>query len=135
VVRERQADGSWKYDYYLCHTPPNTPLAELVRVTRAAHRIEECFRRGKSEAGLADYEVRTWEGWYHHQTLALLATWFLTLETRRGKKSGPSHHRPPSPLHHRQLAASATPGRLTEANRSLRNAAAPTQRRSTAVPP
>jgi SRSO17 transposase len=105
VVRERQADGSWKYDYYLCHAPPDTPLAELVRVTRAAHRIEQCFQRGKSEAGLADYEVRTWEGWYHHQTLALLATWFLTLETRREKKGGPSRDCSPSPQHHRQLAA------------------------------
>jgi hypothetical protein len=29
--------------------------------------------------------VRTWEGWHHHQTLSLLATWFLTQEARRGK--------------------------------------------------
>ena len=48
--------------------------------------IEQCLQRAKGEAGLADYEVRTWRGWYHHQALALVATWFLAGEARRGKK-------------------------------------------------
>ena len=64
-------------------------MAEFARVFKAEHRIEECLQRAKSEAGLADYQVRTWEGWHHHQALALVATWFLTQETRRGKKSAP----------------------------------------------
>jgi SRSO17 transposase len=87
VIRERQADGSWKHDYYLSNAPVEIPLAEFARVTKAAHRIEECFERAKGESGLADYEVRTWRGWHHHQTLSLIATWFLTQETRRGEKS------------------------------------------------
>jgi SRSO17 transposase len=86
VFRERQADGSWKHDYLLSNAPLSTPMAEFARVFKARHRIEECLRRAKGEAGLADYEVRTWRGWYHHQALALTATWFLTVETRRGKK-------------------------------------------------
>jgi SRSO17 transposase len=94
VIRERQADGSMKHDYYLSNAPPDTPLAEFARVAKAAHRIEECLHRAKSEAGLADYEVRTWRGWHHHQTLSLLATWFLTQETRRGKKIHAGDHRP-----------------------------------------
>ncbi len=96
VIRERQADGSLKHDYYLSNAPPETSLAEFCRVAKAAHRIEECLHRAKSEAGLADYEVRTWRGWHHHQTLSLLATWFLTQETRRGKKSHAGDHRPTS---------------------------------------
>jgi hypothetical protein len=55
-------------------------------VFKAQHRIEECLKRAKGEAGLADYQVRTWQGWHHHQALSLIATWFLTQETRRGKK-------------------------------------------------
>jgi SRSO17 transposase len=92
VIRERQANGSLKHDYYLSNAPPETPLAEFCRVAKAAHRIEECLQRAKSEAGLADYEVRTWRGWHHHQTLSLLATWFLTQETRRGKKYHAGDH-------------------------------------------
>jgi SRSO17 transposase len=96
VIREPQSDGSMKHDYYLSNASHDTPLTEFARVAKAAHRIEECFRRAKSEAGLADYEVRTWRGWHHHQTLSLLATWFLTQETRRGKKIHAGDHRPAS---------------------------------------
>jgi SRSO17 transposase len=86
AIRERQGDGSWKHDYYLSNASWQTPLTEFARVAKAEHRIEECLKCAKSEAGLADYQVRTWEGWHHHQTLALIATWFLDVETRRGKK-------------------------------------------------
>ena len=41
------------------------------------HRIEECLKRAKGEAGLGDYQVRNWKAWHHHLTLALLAAWFL----------------------------------------------------------
>ena len=93
VIRESQADGSWKHDYYLSNAPVETPLSEFARVSKAAHRIEECFERAKGESGLADYEVRTWRGWHHHQTLSLIATWFLTQEARRKKKSHSGRHR------------------------------------------
>jgi SRSO17 transposase len=89
VFREKQNDGTWKHDYLLSNARPLTPLQEFARVFKAEHRIEECLQRAKGEAGLADYQVRTWEGWHHHQTLALLATWFLTQETRRGKNTDP----------------------------------------------
>jgi SRSO17 transposase len=87
VFRERQGDGAWKHDYLLSNAWVTTSLQEFARVFNAEHRIEECLKRAKSEAGLADYQVRTWGGWHHHQTLALLATWFLTQETRRGKNT------------------------------------------------
>jgi SRSO17 transposase len=86
AFRERQGDGSWKHDYLLSNAPLGTPVTEFARVFKAQHRVEECLQRAKGEAGLADYEVRTWRGWHHHQALALVATWFLTVEARRGKK-------------------------------------------------
>lgn len=61
-----------------------------MRVSKAEHRVEEFPQRGKSEAGLAVYEVRTWRGWHHHQTLSLIATWFLTQESRSRKKITPA---------------------------------------------
>jgi SRSO17 transposase len=96
VSREQQADGSWKHDYLLSNAAVTTTLVEFARVFKAEHKIEECLKRAKGEAGLADYQVRTWEGWHHHQTLSLLATWFLTQETRRGKNPDPGADGPAS---------------------------------------
>ena len=91
VIRYRDRDQQEvvKVDYYLSNATPETPVWEFARVAKAEHRIEECIQRSKSEAGLADYEVRNWTGWQQHQTLSLLATWFLVRETERGKKMDP----------------------------------------------
>lgn len=97
VIRRADESGAVKHDYYLSNAPPETPRPELARVAKAEHRIEECLQRGKSECGLADYEVRSWGGWYHHQTLSLLAAWFLNCELRAGKKIGPNLHLPATP--------------------------------------
>lgn len=88
VMRYRDRDNQQvvKVDYYLSNAAPETPLWQFARVAKAEHRIEDCIQRSKSEAGLADYEVRNWTGWQQHQTLSLLATWFLVQETERGKK-------------------------------------------------
>lgn len=95
ITRERQTDGKFKHDYYLSNAAADVSLEELSRVSKAAHRIEECFKRAKSEAGLADYQVRNWIAWHHHQSLSLLAAWFLNQETRRGKKPDGGIDEPP----------------------------------------
>ena len=87
VFREQQSDCSWKHDYLLSNEIASSPPAEMSWVYKAEHRIEECIKTAKSEAGLADYQVRTWEGWHHHQCLSLLATWFLCEEGRRGNNT------------------------------------------------
>jgi SRSO17 transposase len=88
VIRYKDRDNRRvvKTDYYLSNGAFDIRLAEFARVAKAEHRVEECIQRSKSEAGLADYEVRTWRGWHHHQTLSLIATWFLVTEALRGKK-------------------------------------------------
>lgn len=103
VIRYRDRDQNRivKTDYYLSNAVAPTPLPEFARVAKAEHRIEECIQRSKSEAGLADYEVRNWNGWQHHQTLALLATWFLVTETLGGKKIDPCHHAAAASRRHR----------------------------------
>src|SRR5262249_3129781 len=58
--------------------------------------IEECLERAKGEAGLGDYQVRNWIAWHHHQTLSLLAAWFLNQEARRGKNPDTPADRPPA---------------------------------------
>ena len=102
VIRYRDRDDGKviKTDYYLSNAAPQTEMAEFARVAKAEHRIEECIQRAKSEAGLADYEVRNWKGWHHHQILSLIATWFLVSEARRGKKMDARNHRSADPRRH-----------------------------------
>lgn len=128
VVRERQGDGTLKHDYYLSNAPCETPLVEFARVCKAEHRVEECLQRAKSESGLADYEVRTWRGWHHHQALSLVATWFLTREARRGKKIHARHHGPASSHDTGFLAASETPLRSSRSYLPTNHPSAATER-------
>lgn len=99
VIRYKDRDDRRvvKTDYYLSNASLETELLEFGRAAKAEHRIEECIQRAKSEAGLADYEVRTWRGWHHHQALSLIATWFLVTETRRGKKIHAGAYGSPTP--------------------------------------
>jgi SRSO17 transposase len=63
--------------YYVVFGPARTTLATLARVAGRRWAVEECFEVAKQEVGLADYEIRSWHGWYRHVTLAMLALAFL----------------------------------------------------------
>ena len=73
-----------EYKYVITNAKrPSISIGAIVRAILARHVIEELFERAKGESGLAHYEVRSWVGWHHHMTFALLASWFLELERRR----------------------------------------------------
>ena len=65
--------------YYVCYGPAGTTLEELSRVTGTRWAIEECFEEAKGQVGLDQYEVRRWDGWYRHITLAMLAHAYLAV--------------------------------------------------------
>ena len=65
--------------YYVCFGPAYTPLEELVRVAGIRWAIKECFEEAKGQVGLDQYEVRKWDGWYRHITLAMLAHAYLAV--------------------------------------------------------
>jgi len=67
--------------YYMCHGPEHTPLRELVRAAGARWAIEETFQTAKGQVGLDQYQVRRYDSWYRHITLAMLAHAFLTVTT------------------------------------------------------
>jgi SRSO17 transposase len=98
-------------------------LAELARVRGQRHQAEEVLQEGKGEVGLAQYEVRSWVGWHHHMTLALLALWFLVLERRRLGKQNAGLERATSArgLQPAAAAPAPSPGQIAaEVNRVLR---------------
>ena len=135
VTRERQADGTFKLDYYLSNAEPDVPLAELARVAKAAHRIEQCFERAKGEAGLADYQVRNWMAWHHHQTLSLLAAWFLNQETRRGKNTDPRADHAANATAHRGTDRETTQFKYSRGSLPSQHSLAATQRTGTIPSP
>jgi SRSO17 transposase len=56
--------------------------------------IEQCFEVGKSEVGLDEYEVRSWQGWYRHITLCMLAQAFLTVMRTQNTGQEPAQAEP-----------------------------------------
>jgi len=88
LVRRSLSDPS-DLAYYLCYGPERTPLRELVRVAGARWAIEETFQTAKGQVGLDQYQVRRYDSWYRHITLAMLAHAFLTVTTAdAGGKKG-----------------------------------------------
>jgi SRSO17 transposase len=94
-------DTHYRYHYYLTPTCggkaelAEPSLSELARVIKASACIEASFKRGKSEVGMDEYQVRTWPGWHHHMALSLMAIWFLIGETHRGQQVTPALTLPP----------------------------------------
>jgi SRSO17 transposase len=81
VIRRSMAVGVKppKLAYVLVFAPTGTTLQEMVLVIGARWTVEQCFEVGKDEVGLDEYEVRSWQGWYRHITLCMLAQAFLTV--------------------------------------------------------
>jgi SRSO17 transposase len=81
LVRRSLADGALAY--YVCYGPADTSLAELVRVAGVRWTVECGFQQGKGETGLDHYQVRRYQAWYRHVTLAMLAQAFLAVQRAR----------------------------------------------------
>jgi SRSO17 transposase len=128
VTRSPEGNNKVKYDYYLSNAPVETPLEESARVVKAEHRIEDCLKRAKSEAGLSDYEVRTWAGWHHHQILSLIALWFLIVETHRGEKIHPCTDGSPNSNYIVRVVASGMRPQVSRLGQTVYKAKKQTQR-------
>ena len=91
LVLRRDLEGS-EAKYYLSNAPEETRLLRLAQVAAMRWPIETEFQTEKGETGLDEYEVRSWLGWHHHITMALLAGAFLlSLQLDWGKTDAPDH--------------------------------------------
>ena len=88
LLRRSLTDG--ELAHYLCFCPPESSLADLVAVAGRRWAIEESFQTAKGEVGLDHYQVRRYEAWYRHITLACLAHAYLTVTRAAtdGEKGG-----------------------------------------------
>ncbi len=85
LIRRSLSDPS-KRAYYRVSGPAGTTLAEAVRVAGSRWSIEQGLEEAKGEAGLDQYEVRTWTAWYRHITLARLSHAVLVVMRAQEKK-------------------------------------------------
>lgn len=77
LLIRRGTDDKQARAYYLCQAPAEASAQDLAVAAGQRWAIESCFEAAKQEAGLDDYEVRSWHGWYRHITLSMLALAFL----------------------------------------------------------
>jgi SRSO17 transposase len=89
LVRRQITSGDIEPElaYYLCFAPTGTIDDELIRVAGARWAIEECFQTAKNEVGLDHYQVRRYDAWYRHITLAMLAAAFLAVTAATAPKA------------------------------------------------
>jgi SRSO17 transposase len=78
-VLARRTITTGELAYYRCFGPRGTRLRTLVATAGARWAVEESFQTAKNEAGLDQYQVRRYDAWYAHITLAMAAAAFLTV--------------------------------------------------------
>ncbi|MFP2913007.1 IS701 family transposase [Pyxidicoccus sp. 3LFB2] len=110
--------------YSLSSLPEDTPLKELVRLSKLRWRVERDYQELKGEVGLDHFEGRGWRGFHHHVTLCMVAHGFLalrralfppeenTLDAARGAPPPSASAAAP----HRPLPSMPAPSRRTRAS-------------------
>jgi SRSO17 transposase len=83
----RNAKGEHELAYYLCCAPDGTTDEDLIRVAGSRWGIEECFQTAKTGTGLDQYQVRRYDAWYRHVTLAMLAHAYLSVTAATAPKA------------------------------------------------
>jgi SRSO17 transposase len=83
----RNSKGEHELAYYLCCAPATTTDEDLIRVAGSRWAIEDCFQTAKTETGLDHYQVRRYDAWYRHATLAMLAHAYLAVTAARAPKA------------------------------------------------
>jgi SRSO17 transposase len=96
IIARRRPGEPQERDYFFAWGPGETPVEELVRVPGARWRVEDAIKLAKSACGLADYEVRSYHGWYRHITLAMLAAAFLAVQDARSAREREPAATPPA---------------------------------------
>jgi len=86
LLARRSRSDPTELAYFRVFGPTTTALRELVRVAGTRWAIEESFEDAKGVVGLDHYEVRKWNAWYRHITLALLAHAYLEVTRRNANQ-------------------------------------------------
>ncbi len=103
--------------YVLVFARQGTTLQEMVQVIGSRWTVEQCFEVGKGEVGLDEYEVRSWQGWYRHITLCMLAQAFLTVLRAESTGQEPAQSEQEGKKREHRLQAQFSPSTFSEFKR------------------
>ena len=78
VTREIGAPETTKYS--LSNAGDKPSVQRLAFMQRQRYWIERAFQEAKNEAGMDEYQARSWQAWYHHMALVMMALLFLLKE-------------------------------------------------------
>ena len=79
LLARRNVTDPTEITYYYVYGPEATTVEDMAQVAGKRWTIEEALETAKNDVGLDQYEVRRWDGWYRHVTLALVAHAFLSV--------------------------------------------------------
>lgn len=81
-------DKGGEIKHTLSNAPPGTTQEQLAKHQGQRHFIERAFQNSKSHLGMADYQMRQWNGWHRHMAMVALAGLFVMEERMlSGKRS------------------------------------------------
>lgn len=89
LVVTREKDDPEAIKYSLSNAPASTSLSRLAYMQRQRYWVERAFQEAKNEAGLDEYQARSWQAWHHHVALVMMALLFLLRERQLQKETLP----------------------------------------------
>lgn len=87
VTREKGEPEEIKYS--LSNAPLGTSLSRLAYMQRQRYWVERAFQEAKNDAGMDEYQARSWQAWHHHMALVMMALLFLLRERQLQKEALP----------------------------------------------
>lgn len=80
LVATREKGDPEAIKYSLSNAPLSLSLSRLAYMQRQRYWVERAFQEAKNEAGMDEYQARSWQAWNHHIALVMMALLFLLRE-------------------------------------------------------
>jgi hypothetical protein len=77
LIVRREIGSPLEVKYSLSNAPEATTIERLAFMQGQRYWVEHALRNAKSEIGMADYQIRLWQGWHHHMAMVMLAMLFM----------------------------------------------------------
>ena len=89
LIVTREPDHPRTLKYGLSNASAEMPAHRLAQIQRQRYWIERAFQDAKGEAGMADYQARSWKAWHHHMALVMMAMLFMLQQRHENQELHP----------------------------------------------